>query len=244
MSQTDLLEQLPSFQLKGGMLPLTTLELLNASSRMLASQLGEKIAQAPEFFQDAPIILALDKLPGRISQQEFTAIVDCLQQLDLHLVGVRASNEQDIAAAKAHRLPVLPPLGNKAAATTGNDETDKTAASRPATGPLPARIVQQPVRSGQQIYAQNTDLIVLAAVSSGAEVLADGNIHIYGPLRGKAAAGINGNQQARIFCQQLEADMISIAGNYKIAEQLRQLPTWGAASHICLHEQQLHIQKM
>ena len=81
-------------------------------------------------------------------------------------------------------------------------------------------MISEPVRSGQQIYAPNGDLLVLAPVSHGAELLADGHIHIYGPLRGRALAGVTGDTEARIFCQSLEAELISIAGQYKISEDL------------------------
>jgi septum site-determining protein MinC len=79
------------------------------------------------------------------------------------------------------------------------------------------------VRSGQQVYAPEGDLIILAPVQAGAEVLATGNIHVYGPLRGRALAGVHGQGQARVFCQSLEAELVSIAGQYKISEDLQKL---------------------
>lgn len=95
-----------------------------------------------------------------------------------------------------------------------------------------------------QIYAQGCDLIVLAAVSAGAELLADGNIHVYGPLRGRALAGVKGNTQARIFCQQLAAEMLSIAGQYKTAEDLRREPLWGQAVQASLSADVLNIRSL
>jgi septum site-determining protein MinC len=83
-----------------------------------------------------------------------------------------------------------------------------------------ARLVTEPVRSGTQIYARGTDLVVPAAVSPGAELVADGNIHVYGALRGRALAGANGDAGARIFCARLEAELVSIAGRYLVSEQL------------------------
>ena len=80
--------------------------------------------------------------------------------------------------------------------------------------------MDQPVRSGQQLYARGTDLIIRAAVSPGAEVLADGSIHVYGALRGRALAGCRGEESARIFCQSLEAELVAIAGNYLVAEDM------------------------
>ena len=87
-------------------------------------------------------------------------------------------------------------------------------------------------------------MIVLAAVSSGAELLADGNIHVYGPMRGRALAGVKGNLKARIFCKQLGAEMLSIAGHYKVAEDLRRDPLWGDAVHVCLSGELLNITRL
>ena len=112
-----------------------------------------------------------------------------------------------------------------------------------ALAPAPraaTRIVTQPVRGGQQIYAEG-DLIVLAPVSAGAEVLADGNIHIYAPLRGRALAGVQGNSEARIFCQSLEAELVSVAGRYRVAEDLRKTPQWGKAIQVMLDQDQLNL---
>lgn len=105
------------------------------------------------------------------------------------------------------------------------------------------RIIYQPVRSGQQVYAQNGDLIVLAQVSAGAEILADGNIHVYGPLRGRALAGVKGNTKARIFCHSLEAELVSIAGQYKISEDL-QNGNWKKAAQIHLEDETLTVKAL
>ena len=86
-----------------------------------------------------------------------------------------------------------------------------------------SRLITTPIRSGQQVYAQGGDLIIAASVSPGAELLADGNIHVYGTLRGRALAGINGNENARIFCYGLEAELVSIAGQYKVFEEHNEL---------------------
>jgi len=108
----------------------------------------------------------------------------------------------------------------------------------------PTKIITTPVRGGQQIYAQGGDLVVLASVSPGAELLADGNIHVYGAMRGRALAGIKGNTKARIFCQQLTAEMVSIAGQYKVAEDLRRDPLWGANVQVSLSGDVLNITRL
>ena len=108
-------------------------------------------------------------------------------------------------------------------------------ATRPAT-----KIISTPVRSGQQIYAKDSDLIILSQVGQGAEVIADGNIHIYGTLRGRAIAGASGNKEARIFCQSLQAELISIAGIYQVSDDLP-ADRIGQSSQIELKENHLHI---
>lgn len=239
MDQTDLLEQAPAFQMKGSMVTLTTLELLTSQTDLLDRQLGDRIAQAPAFFSESPIVLAVDKRQDPAIELDFTAILELCKKHQLHVMAVRADRQQDIENAHQLGLPVLPPGLTRD--RPGHAEPKKED-SKPER--LPAKIIHTPVRSGQQIYAKDSDLIILAAVSAGAELLADGHIHVYGPLRGRALAGCNGNENARIFCQQLGAEMLCIAGQYKIAEDLRRLPTWGAASQIYLQDQQMIIQTM
>jgi len=108
----------------------------------------------------------------------------------------------------------------------------------------PTRVITTPIRGGQQIYAQGGDLVVIAAVSPGAELLADGNIHVYGPLRGRALAGVKGDPKARIFCQQLAAEMVSVAGHYKVAEDLRREPLWGQPVQVGLAGDVLNITRL
>lgn len=105
------------------------------------------------------------------------------------------------------------------------------------------RVITEPVRSGQQIYARGGDLLVLAPVSHGAELLADGHIHVYGPLRGRALAGVTGDTEAHIFCQSLEAELVSIAGQYKISEDMEN-GAWEVAVDISLQGERLHIRAL
>ncbi len=240
MEQTDLLEQSsepqqPVFQLKGSMLTLTTLELLDNNLAALDAQLTEKAAQAPDFFQNAPLILALDKRrPGELP--DLSELIAICRKHGLRTLAVRCEQEEELAAANAINLPILPlSLARERAMPAQQPAAPK----EPEL--LPARIINTPVRSGQQIYAKNADLIVTASVSAGAELLADGHIHVYGAMRGRALAGIGGNTEARIFCQQLGAELVSIAGQYKIAEDLRRIPAWGGAAQIYLDSEQMHI---
>jgi len=107
----------------------------------------------------------------------------------------------------------------------------------------PTRIIRTPVRSGQQIYAKNCDLVVMSHVSAGAEIIADGCIHVYGNLRGRAIAGANGQHQAQIFCQNIQSELISIAGNYWLSDKIKE-EFWGKGVVISLAENNLNIEHL
>ena len=217
------------FQLKGSMLAITVLELARNDLEALDRQLAAKVAQAPNFFSNTPLVLALDKLPADEGAIDLPGLMRICRHHGLRTLAIRASRIEDIAAAIAIDLPVLPPSGARERPLEPEPEAVKTR-TRPSTAPAPepevrpTRIITSPVRGGQQIYAQGGDLIVTASVSPGAELLADGNIHVYGAMRGRALAGIKGNTKARIFCQQMTAEMVSIAGQYKVCEDLRRDP--------------------
>ncbi|TXH97634.1 MAG: septum site-determining protein MinC [Pseudomonas sp.] len=240
MSQADLLDQDPVFQLKGSMLAITVLELAYNDLERLDRQLAEKVAQAPKFFQNIPLVLALDKLPEGEGELNLAALMALCRQHGLRTLAIRTSRESDIAAAEALDLPILPPSGAREKLVEPVEARSKE--NKPAQPQhKPTRVITQPVRGGQQIYAEGGDLVVLAAVSAGAELLADGNIHVYGPLRGRALAGARGDASARIFCQQMGAEMLSIAGHYKTAEDLRRDPLWGYPAQVSLSGDVLNI---
>lgn len=129
------------------------------------------------------------------------------QSTDVQMPGALADKERQAAASSAVSVPVSAPVPAPAAPT----------APVPSGG-LPALVVDKPLRSGQQVYARGRDLVVLAMVNPGAEVIADGHIHVYAPLRGKAMAGARGNPDARIFAQVMEPELLSIAGVYRTSE--------------------------
>ena len=243
MSQADPLDQSPVFQLKGSMLAITVLELAQNDLERLDRQLAVKVEQAPDFFNNTPLVLALDKLPAD-SDLDLPALIALCRKHGLRTLALRAGDPQIIEAAGVLDLPVLPPSGAKERKL---DLASKAPAepAKPAE-PLyrPTRVVTTPIRGGPQVYAKDGDLIVLAAVSPGAELLADGNIHVYGPLRGRALAGIKGDTNARIFCQQLAAEMVSIAGRYKVAEDLRRDPLWTEAVQLKLSGDVLNITRL
>lgn len=244
----------PAFQLRGSMLSITELELLRPDLAQLETQLAEKVAQAPNFFQDTPVVLALDKLKPELGAGALGDLARLCKRHGLHPVAVRTAHAADAAAAQALDLLVLAPSsGRNSGPAPAVQQPAPTPKKPPAptrrTGPgtpapaeyRPTKTIHVPIRSGQQVYAKGGDLIVLAQVSPGAELIADGNIHIYAPLRGRALAGARGDTEARIFCQQLSAELVSVAGQYKISEDLRRDPAWGHGVQISLDGDLLNI---
>jgi septum site-determining protein MinC len=226
------------------MLAITILELMHNDLQRLNLQLAEKVAKAPGFFQNTPLILALDKLPEGEGSIDIAELMSVCRRHGLRTLAVRAVLESHIAATNTLDIPLLPPSGAREKTIEPAANPAKTV-EKPAEPVLrPSKLVTSPIRGGQQVYAQGADLIVMAPVSAGAELLADGNIHLYGAMRGRALAGVRGNTDARIFCQQLGAEMLSIAGNYKTAEELRRDPNWGQAVQVYLTEDVLNITRL
>ena len=233
-----------AFQLKGSLVTLTTLYLLKTDPVLITEQLIPLIKQTPKFFQHMPIVLDLHKLPrAETAPLDFPSLIACFRENTLIPIAVRGGTPTQHEAAMAAGLAILPNTKTEvsepkpAPATTAKRAP---AAPAPVTSANPSKIITQPVRSGQQIYARNADLIVLAPVSHGAELIADGNIHVYGILRGRALAGVAGNQEARIFCQSLEAELVAIAGHYWVNEDLQNNPLKQNV-HIYLENERLQI---
>ena len=225
------------FQLKSASVSMTALELYYFESEKFEATLRDKISQAPGFFKDVPLIISLEKYEGMDSNLDFFSIIGTCRRHNIHVVGVRGGNENHRRMARGASLALIP-------GTSARDKDHATEApppepiAKPIPAPVvavPARIISQPVRSGQQVCAAEGDLVILAPVQPGAEVMAAGNIHVYGPLRGRAMAGVNGDENARIFCQSLEAELVSIAGHYKISEDL-QGSGWKSAVQLQLRD--------
>lgn len=234
----------PAFNLKGGSFTATVLELLSVQPEHLRAQLDARTLDAAAWLQQSPVILSLEKVADQVA--DWSALVALCRSHGVAVVGVRAPKALQPVLQQAG-VPVLASLRRKGAEVEVNAAGEAVAAApAPAPAPAPAargattRVITTPVRGGQQIYAEG-DLIVLAPVSAGAEVLADGNIHIYAPLRGRALAGVQGNVEARVFCQSLEAELVSIAGRYRVAEDLRKTPQWGSPVQVALAEDVLNL---
>jgi len=228
---------LRAFQLKGSLLTITVLELLKADMPSIQAQFLSLIKQTPDLFRRMPIILDLHKIKDAKMTLDFLAIQQLLRTHGLIPVGVRGGDPEQETAASEAGLAILntPKTEKTEARVSSSSKTSKQAASATI-----AKLITQPVRSGQQIYAKGGDLIILSSVSPGAEILSDGNIHVYGALRGRALAGVNGDKNARIFCQKLDAELVSIAGHYWVNEDLSPLPN-GHTIQIYLDNDRLHI---
>jgi len=199
------------FQLRAASLTLLTLKLVNPADPDFFPRLATMLSLAPGFYRNAPIVLDLSGTGARppVDLAEFCAR---LTELGINPVGIQRANAAWERAAVAAGLPSFP-TGRATEAPTASKEPAKAASGG-------TRIIAEPVRSGRQVYAHKGDLIVIGPVSHGAELLADGHIHVYGALRGRALAGMSGDKTARIFCRVLEAELVAVAGLYMVNEQL------------------------
>ena len=227
-----------NFQLKGSAITVVVLAIIHYEPKSLAAELKEKIVQAPQFFNNSPVLINLDRLENPENLKKLGDLLTICRELDLQPLGFSGVPEVLLAAVNKTGLAVLPTPSERAlklpkqeaaprAVETVVERVVETVVETVIETVIEERLVQRqskvitrPVRSGQQIYAEGADLIVLAQVSEGAEVLADGHIHIYGTLRGRALAGVKGDESARIFCQQMEAELVSVAGNFVLQDSL------------------------
>ena len=235
-----------ALELKGRMLSVTRVRVLEADLDAWAAQLSQMAKQMPAAVRGMSAIIDSDldadlaalvatlrqvgMLPLAVSEGP---LAEGARKLGLPVVSKDAGKPQPATtpAAKAAPEPTPPPRQPEAVASPA-----AALAVRKA-----ARVVAEPVRSGQQIYAEGCDLIVLGTVSPGAEVIADGCIHIYGKLSGRAIAGARGDESARIFCRKNEAELIAIAGIYAVAEQIKESPR-GEAAQAWLDQGRLKIE--
>ena len=246
IEQEGHLESAP-FVLRGQSMTLMVLKLFNAADPNLFSLLGQKIGQAPNFFRHAPVVLDLTDCPG--STVNFATLLPSLKKLGLIPVGIQGGPVDVQSAAANAGLGILR-TGKPQQSTQLNVPRDDVRTAQPVVsqnddeGYVPTVIVTEPVRSGRQIYAPRGDLVVLAPVSAGAELLADGSIHVYSSLRGRALAGLSGDPNARIFTHSLEAELISIAGIYRTTETELPAEVRGKPAQVRLEGEKLLIEPL
>ena len=221
-----------TFEIKSANLPLVAMLLKSTNLDALQHELKRRFGDIPDFFDQDALVLDLSLLPadakGEQALIDFPLLIKLLRDYRLAPIAIKGANSAQMSAAIAAGLLPSPDAhlgGNKSKNPnlTTHEQSAQAAQASDAVSPvvagqLSALIIDKPLRSGQQIYARGRDLVVLAMVNAGAEVIADGHIHVYAPLRGKAIAGARGNTDARIFALALDAELLSIAGVYRTSE--------------------------
>lgn len=212
------------FDLKSASLTLVSFVLKTGNIPALAQAMDTKFGDTPDFFSHDPVVIDLTPMGSLSVPLDFPSLIALLQRFKLKPVAVRGGSAQQLEAALKVGLGEAPDSHSIPTRVESKEVVREVVREVPVQVQVevpvavPTMIIDKPLRSGQQVYAKGGDLIVMAAVNNGAEVIADGSIHIYAPLRGKAIAGAKGNLDARIFTMSLSPELISIAGTYRTTE--------------------------
>ena len=240
-------------ELKGSVFTLPILQIQSTSISEIEIALQSHLAKARKFFENAPFVIDLKSISESLTEHDFDfhGLLKLLSQQHLIPVGVRNGSNQLNALAVSAGLAILrggisspgveeKPVSKAVLETKSEPEVANTV----QTIQHKTKVITQPVRSGQQIYAKGGDLIIMAPVNHGAEVIADGNIHIYSTIRGRALAGVLGDVNASIFCQSMEAELVAIAGNFRVFEEDMPASIKSKSVRIYLDEEQLMITQL
>ncbi len=230
----------PAFEVKGTIAPVTVLCLRSTELDRIEEELRARVEPAPQMFLNAPIVIDVSDIEGELEALSLPGLVERLRRCRLIPIGVAhlPADQAALAAeiglavvqlgfgrtrgARANSPAPMPaPVPTPAPAAPAPTPSAREAAKAAAPFEQPATLtVGSPVRGGQVIYAARTDLVVMAPVNPGAQVIADGHIHVYGRLMGRALAGAHGQTDARVFCQSLEAELVSVGGEFLTAEDI------------------------
>lgn len=222
-------EILEAVDLRFGQVGIANVRVRNADAAALQASLEARVREAPTLFERAPVVVDLSFLSPQPDDAGVTALLGAVRAAGMLPVGLAYGDSATEDLSRRLGLPLIAKFraayerAERADAANGDSHV---ASAAPATETpalaAPATAVQQlrSIRTGQQVYAQGADLVVVGTVANGAEVLADGNIHIYGALRGRAFAGALGDTDTRIFCSEFRAEIVSIAGHYRVFEEL------------------------
>ena len=242
----------PAIELKSATIEAMRALLRSDDARAIADALDARLGSMPGFFSGEPVVIDCSELAAD-AQPDWTAIRSALARHSLTAVAVQGAGEAASGNAQALGMALLAPESAPRAAAAAPEpepipEPQPAVAAEPEApveqpSPPPqttdarrTQIIDKPLRSGQRVYARGCDLVVLAMVSAGAEVIADGNIHVYAPLRGRALAGASGDTQARIFTTCFEAELVSIAGVYRTFEHSASSELLRRPAHVRLEE--------
>jgi len=252
MSVAGVVDYEPAGELKIGQVGIANLRIRTLDVARLTAEMRDRVQRAPNLFRRGAVVIDFGGLPQTPDLATAQALLAGLREAGALPVALAYGSSDNERLAEALGLPVLAKFRAQYE-RSGSEAAPAPAAPAPAPRreaappPPPAPSSASPglihaalVRSGQQIYADNRDLTVLTAVGAGAEVIADGSVHIYGPLRGRALAGAQGNEQARIFCREFHAELVAIAGHYKVLEDIPK-DLRGKAVQVWLEDGQLHI---
>lgn len=204
-----------AFRLKGRLFTLTVLQLVTTDQIAFENQVVETVSRAPKLFENMPVVFDLSLV--NTVEFDFEVLLSIARSHGMIPIAIQGGSSLQLALAKSSNLAIL-----NASTSQDRSFSDQPVESGPSAT-LKSKLVTHPVRSGQQIVAKGTDLTVTSSVSHGAELLADGSIHVYGALRGRALAGLSGDMDARIYCHSLEAELVSIAGFYRLSDGIEPL---------------------
>ena len=249
-------------ELKIGQVGIANLRIRTLDPARLAAEMAQRVKSAPKLFANAAVILDFGGLSACPEAPVVRALVAALREAGVLPVGIAYGTSAIEALAREVQLPLLAkfrasyeysdgsvaaPAAPEPAKPVAPVEQSVSAADKAAPAGVaaasPGMMHATPVRSGQQVYAQNRDLTVCATVGAGAEVIADGSIHIYGALRGRALAGASGNASARIFCREFHAELVAVAGTYKVLEEVPPQLV-GKAVQVWLEDERLRIEEL
>jgi septum site-determining protein MinC len=225
-----------AFKIKNANLPLFVLHVMTPEMALFKAQLEAHLAQMPDFFAGAPVVLGLAAIADSDTIPDFAHLTAFMRSCGMAIAGISGGSQQQREAARASGLGLFPDASARAPRKHVEAPVIEPAPAEPvpetriappdapveAVAALPTRrptlVIDKPVRAGQRIHAEGGDLVVLAIVNAGAELIADGDIHVYAPLRGRALAGARGDATARIYAQCMEAELVSIAGYFQVFE--------------------------
>lgn len=243
-------------ELKIGQVGIANLRIRTLDVARLVEEMRSRVQRAPKLFARAAVVVDFGGLARTPDAATARALIEGLREAGVFPVALAYGTAETERLSEALGLPLLAkfrasyeradgtmPEPEPASQPRRESAASPAAPAAPAPAastPSPGLIQATPVRSGQQVYADNRDLTVLTTVGAGAEVIADGSVHIYGALRGRALAGAQGNEQARIFCREFHAELVAIAGHYKVLEDIPK-DLRGKAVQVWLEDEQLKI---
>ncbi len=213
--------------LRFGQVGMACVRVRRADAAAVCANLEQRVHAAPQMFERTAVVLDLSHLAEQPDDGTVDALLEAVRSAGMMPVGLAYGTRDTETLAQRMHLPLIAKFRDAYERADGSVAAPAPASPAPAatdpappSGALRAQVHEGPVRSGQQVYARERDLVVHGAIANAAEVIADGSIHIYGTLRGRALAGAQGDEDARIFCSDFRAELVSIAGQYRVFEDL------------------------